>query len=131
MTAPEPGPLGEEAARLVDAVRDWAARTFPDVDRALADGGLASSTDAATGAEECRYCPVCQAISVLRGQRPEVTDRLADAVTAAAGALAAVTDALTRPATRQPQPTQPTPPADGSAPGVQPIPVDPDTGTGG
>jgi len=118
VTAPEPGPLGDEATRLVEAVRDWAARTFPDVDRHLA-----------TGAEECRYCPVCQAISVLRGQRPEVTERLADAVTAAAGALAAVADALTRPPTRPPQPArpaQPTTPAGGTAPRVQPIPVDPD-----
>lgn len=109
MTAAQPGPLGEEAARLVEAVRDWAERTFPDVDRHLA-----------TRTGECRYCPVCQAISALRGQRPDVTDRLADAVTAAAGALAAVADALTR------SPTGPPPPARGTAAPVQPIPVDPD-----
>ena len=94
MTGPEPGPLGEEAARLVQAVRDWAARTFPDTDRHLA-----------TGAEECRYCPLCQAIAALRGERPEVTERLAGVVTAAAGALAAVAEALTQPpATRRASP---------------------------
>ncbi len=115
MTAPEPGSLGEEAARLVEAARDWAARTFPDTDRHLA-----------TGAEECRYCPVCQAISVLRGQRPDVTDRLADAMTAAAGALATVADALNRSSARASRPTRPSPPAGPGPARVQPIPLDPD-----
>lgn len=29
--------------------------------------------------ENCRYCPVCVAIGVLRGERPEVTEKLAAA----------------------------------------------------
>lgn len=114
MTVPEPGPLGEEAARLVEAARAWAARTFPDVDAHLS-----------TGAAECRHGPLCRLVAVLRGDRPEVTDRLADAVTAAAGALAAVLEAVSRPAPTTPadaaQPAGPRPPA-----GVQPIPLDED-----
>ena len=120
MSAAEPGPLADEAVRLVEAVRDWVARTFPEPDRTRGHGGLAGSADAATGAEECRYCPLCRAVAVLRGERPEVTERLADAVTAAAGALTAVAEALVRP---------PATPAAGPAqPGtrVQPIRVDED-----
>jgi hypothetical protein len=46
----------------------------------------------ATGAAECRYCPVCQAISLLRSTSPEVKQHLATAASsllqAAAGVLA-------------------------------------------
>ncbi|HYT09526.1 MAG TPA: hypothetical protein VEL73_02590, partial [Mycobacteriales bacterium] len=54
-----------------------------------------------------RYCPICRAVAVLRGERPEVTDRLADAVTAAATALAAVADALARPKREGRRPDRP------------------------
>ncbi len=83
MTAP--GPIGDEARALVEAAREWAARTFPDVDAHLA-----------TGSAECQWCPVCRAAAALR--TPELTGRIAGAVTVAAGALASVLDALTRPA---------------------------------
>jgi len=79
---PAPGPLAEEARRLVEAARDWAVRTFPDVDGHLATGGA-----------QCRWCPLCRAVAGLRADRPEVTAKLAEVVTAAAGALAAVLDA--------------------------------------
>jgi hypothetical protein len=90
VSTPAPGPLGEEALRLVEAAREWAVRTFPEVDARSASG--------ATGAPECGWCPLCRAVAVLRGDRPEVTERLAEAVTTAAGALAAVLDAVGRPA---------------------------------
>ena len=106
MTAP--GPLGEEALRLVEAAREWAVRTFPDV----------AAQSAATGAPECSWCPLCRAVAVLRGDRPEVTERLAGVVTAAAGALAAVLDAAGRPA--------PTPEPAAPAHRVEAIPVDED-----
>lgn len=98
-----PGPLGDEARALVDAARDWAARTFPDLD-----------THLATGSAECQWCPVCRAVAALR--TPETADRIATAVTAAAGALAAVLEALTAPGPgRDPAPppgTDPAPPSD-------------------
>ena len=113
VTAPRgaPGPLGEEARRLVEAAREWAVRTFPD--------GAAPS--AATGAPECSWCPLCQAVAALRGDRPEVTERLAGVVTAAAGALAAVLDAAGRRPASTPEPAPPAP-----AHRVEPIPVDED-----
>jgi hypothetical protein len=47
----------------------------------------------ATGAAECRYCPLCTAIAVLRGDRPEVTGKLAEAGTAFLSALRAAFEA--------------------------------------
>ena len=48
-----------------------------------------SSTEAPEGehASDCRWCPVCQAAAVVRGERPEVTAALADVLTTAATAL--------------------------------------------
>jgi hypothetical protein len=36
---------------------------------------------------DCRWCPLCQAAAVLRGERPEVTAALADILTTASAAL--------------------------------------------
>jgi hypothetical protein len=111
----EPGPLGEEALRLVEAAREWAVWTFPDAE-----------AHSASGAPECSWCPLCRAVAVLRGDRPEVTERLAEVLTAVAGALAAVLDAAARPAPTPPPASgraTPTPPSDGP-PGLQVIPLD-------
>jgi hypothetical protein len=50
---------------------------------------LRSSTEAHDGehGSDCRWCPVCQAAAVVRGERPEVTAALADVLTTAAAAL--------------------------------------------
>jgi hypothetical protein len=71
---PEPvGSVGEEAAKLFSALQDWATESgFSDVHEHLA-----------TGSEECRYCPVCRAIGLVRQTSPEVRAHL----TAAAGSL--------------------------------------------
>lgn len=96
MTGPGPGPvggLGEEARALVAAARDWVVRTVPESHSA-----------------ECQWCPVCRTVAVLRD--PDVADRVAGAVTAAAGTLASVLDSCTRPApSPAPPPTPPSPPA--------------------
>jgi hypothetical protein len=90
-------PLGEEARLLVEAAREWAARTFPE-----------------EHGSTCGWCPVCRTVAALR--TPETAEKVAVAVTAATAALAAVLDAVTRPA----------PPAD-AEPGADraDIPVDP------
>ena len=73
----------DQAQRLVEALR----------------GGLVSMTDAAAAADDpaagshsadCRWCPICQAAAVVRGERPEVSAALADLLTAAATALRTV-----------------------------------------
>lgn len=88
MTSGEGTAEGADAgARLVDTVHEWVRSTFGD----------AQSAHIATGAPECTWCPLCQLITVLRGDRPEVTERLATAATAAAEALRALLDASARP----------------------------------
>jgi len=64
--------------RLLAGLQDWVRR---DLGRHLA-----------TGAPECRYCPLCTAVAVLRGDRPEVTGKLAEAGLALLGAVRAAFD---------------------------------------
>ncbi len=42
---------------------------------------------------DCRWCPVCQAAAVVRGERPEVTAAVADVLTSAAAALRTLAEA--------------------------------------
>ena len=49
------------------------------------DGDAAG--DGAGEVAECRWCPLCQLIAVLRGERPEVTAVLADVLRTTADAL--------------------------------------------
>ena len=100
---PSVGSVGEEAVKLLQALQDWAADSAAD--SAADHAGAASSAAAgaattwrwvnehvATGGADCRYCPLCQVISMVRGTPPEVRDHLASAATslmhAAAGMLA-------------------------------------------
>ena len=67
------GRAASDAGRLLaDAVHEWARARFGDADAA----------HIATGAPECAWCPICQLIAALRGDRPDVTDKLAAAATA-------------------------------------------------
>jgi len=62
----------EQGRRLLETLR------APATDGAPADGEHGA---------DCRWCPVCQAAAVVRGERPEVTAALADVLTTAAAAL--------------------------------------------
>jgi hypothetical protein len=81
------GTAAEETTRLFEAVQEWARRTAGE-GRTV---GEHWSEHVATGAPECRLCPVCQLISVLRDSRPEVALHLTEA---AGSLLAAVRAAL-------------------------------------
>jgi hypothetical protein len=85
MTA-EPGPLGEEAARLVEALGEWARGAAPWIQAHT--GELPLGTDSA----ECRLCPVCQLLSVVRQTRPETFAHLTDATSSFVAALRTVID---------------------------------------
>ena len=65
---------------------------------------------------DCRWCPVCQAAAVVRGERPEVTAALADLLTTAATALRTFAEAGATPAEPEVQESQ-----DGEGPAVQQI----------
>jgi hypothetical protein len=79
---------------------------------------LRNSADAAEGehGSDCRWCPVCQAAAVVRGERPEVTAALADVLATAATALRTFAEGgatAPEPDVHEPQ--------DGEAPAVQQI----------
>ena len=96
---PEVGSLGEEAARLMDALAGWARQQGGEVGEGvhgLADAAARAVHDVdehlATGAPECTYCPVCRVVHVVRSTSPEVRAHLSVAASsllqAAAGLLA-------------------------------------------
>ena len=81
------GSVGEEAAKLLGALQDWARDTgSAHVGGSAQDMGAQVRDLGAHVAhgEDCRYCPVCQAIRVFRETSPEVKQHLATA----AGSLA-------------------------------------------
>lgn len=77
MTAGEPGGLGEEAARLVEALAGWAAQWT----------GSSLGERIATGAPECQVCPMCLLLRMVRGARPETMEHLLDAAGSLSAAL--------------------------------------------
>ncbi|MCW2846819.1 MAG: hypothetical protein JWR90_793 [Marmoricola sp.] len=97
------GSVGEEAAKLLGALSEWARDQGTDYagSAAGAAGAFAHAVNdvsehVATGSEDCRYCPVCQVIHVVRQTNPEVRAHLAVAASslmhAAAGLLATRVD---------------------------------------
>ena len=79
------GPLGEEAVKLLAAAQDWFHRNLGDP----------ATARIATGSGECAWCPVCQLIAMLRGERPGgvLPERMSEVQTAFAGLLRAVANA--------------------------------------
>ena len=89
----------DQARRLLDAVRGPEPVPGAPLD-AGADGHPA----------DCRWCPVCQVAAVVRGERPEVTNALADVLTAAAAALRTAAERAPAPAPEA-EAEEPAPPA--------------------
>ena len=90
MTPPndEPvGGVGDEAAKLLGALADWAGDHVGDRVREV-------NEHIDTGDAECLYCPVCRTVHAVRQASPEVKAQLVTAASsflqAAAGLLAAV-----------------------------------------
>jgi hypothetical protein len=80
--------MAEEAAKLFGAVEGWL--------HSARGGGAAGDTGGDEDGEEvaasslgpdCRVCPICQVIHVVRGARPELLEHLAEAATHLAQAL--------------------------------------------
>ncbi|MDQ4052243.1 MAG: hypothetical protein M3237_06015 [Actinomycetota bacterium] len=92
------GSVGEEAAKLLGAISEWARDQGSDLGQGL--GGLAGhaatsmqdiNEHIATGSAECTYCPICRGVHVIRGTSPEVKAHL---VTAASSFLQAASALL-------------------------------------
>jgi hypothetical protein len=79
MSEGAPGPLAEEAARLIEAIGDWA--------RGAAGGSVAAVGEGA----ECQVCPFCQIMALVRRNSPDTFGHLADA---SAAMIAAVRSAI-------------------------------------
>lgn len=118
---PEVGSVGDEAAKLLGALSEWARDSGADLtggpDGGLGAGlgqtlsglaGQAATVTAAvaatvtatvteisahvdSGAPECTYCPICRTVHVIRTTSPEVKAHLASA---ASSLLQAVAGAL-------------------------------------
>ncbi|SDF54073.1 hypothetical protein SAMN05660662_2564 [Blastococcus aurantiacus] len=74
-----PADWADAARRLLDVLR-------PPAGAAAADPGNSGEGRPAHGGD-CRWCPVCQAAAVVRGERPEVTAALADVLATTASVL--------------------------------------------
>lgn len=98
----------EEVSRFLELAQNWVRQAFPT-------DGHAHDPDRPTrfSGPECQWCPICQLLAVVSGERPEVSERLAEAGAALGAALRGLLDAATGPAR----------PPDGR---VQPIDLDDD-----
>ncbi|GAA2553743.1 hypothetical protein [Pseudonocardia hydrocarbonoxydans] len=103
--------LGAELRAVAVLLLD---RLGPVLDRARTEGARAD------GPPACSVCPVCAAVALLRGERPELAVRLAEH---AAGLLEVLQTALHEGAGTPPPASAPTPPPAGPARRVQHIPV--------
>lgn len=85
-----PAALAHEALRLVSSVRDWADSAGRD----WADSaGGRTAREPVVHTSDCQWCPLCQFAAMLRGERPELTSRVAEAGTAVVAALRALVEA--------------------------------------
>jgi len=100
MSAREPlGSPAEEAAKLFEAIQQSlaAGTATARADDPLAERDPEDVVPTARHAgPECRICPVCQALALLRGSRPEVYEHLAAAMLSLAAALRAAVESSER-----------------------------------
>jgi hypothetical protein len=75
-----PGPLADEAARLVEAIGEWARGAVGDLPLA-AGGGV-----------ECQVCPFCQLLALARRAQPDTFGHLADASASMVAALRSIVE---------------------------------------
>jgi hypothetical protein len=82
------GSAGQEAARLLDALGQWLGSRVGGAD---ASGW---GEHIATGAPECRLCPVCRLIALARETSPELAGHMDDALRSLGSALRLISDHL-------------------------------------
>ena len=81
----------DQARVLLDMVKTGVAASAASSAGSTAAGASAHADG--RHADDCRWCPVCQARAVVRGERPEVAAALADVLTAAAATLRSFAEA--------------------------------------
>lgn len=85
MTEQQRDPLAEEAARLIEGLQGWLRYGVGPSSHEDVWGEVTDKI--ATGGPECRLCPFCQLLGVLRQTRPDVFHHLANAGEALTDAL--------------------------------------------
>jgi hypothetical protein len=95
----EVGSLADEAARLFAVATDWARQYTADSRTGSAasaprSGDWPGQEHIATGAPECRWCPICQAISLLRTTSPDMKEHVASLVVVARQILDSVAETV-------------------------------------
>ena len=91
MTSSHADPLGnasQEAARLLDALGQWLGA------RVAGSESSGWGEHIATGAAECRLCPLCRLIALARETSPELAGHLDDALHSVSSALRLLGDHL-------------------------------------
>src|SRR3954462_13885772 len=78
MTENPHGSLSEEALKLAETLQTW-----------LSTGTAMTGVGSAS---ECKVCPLCQAIAMVNGLKPEVLGHLAEAGTQLMAAVRAASD---------------------------------------
>ena len=93
------GSVGEEAAKLFDALQDWVKEGgatgggTTDLGAGLGEQLRSVNEHVASGGQDCTFCPVCQMISKVREASPEVRTHLAVATSSLLQAAATLLDA--------------------------------------
>lgn len=83
------GTVGEEAARLFAVLAGMAREHGSDAAGNAAHAARNLNDHIATEQAECRYCPICQVVHVVRTTSPEVKTHLLTAANSLAQAAAA------------------------------------------
>lgn len=111
---PEVGSLGEEAAKLFGALADAARQHGGDVGDGMSGvAGQAAhwahevNDHLATDDVECRYCPICRVVHVVRETSPEVRAHLTTAATSLLHAASELLATLPPPAEGDASPRRP------------------------
>ncbi|WP_375485419.1 hypothetical protein [uncultured Jatrophihabitans sp.] len=78
------GGPGADGRSLLLALQEWAQRTLP-------------APPSGHPGPECQWCPLCQLASVLRGEHPELTDRMSEAAAAVSTAVKALLESSANP----------------------------------
>ena len=103
--------LGEDLAGLVEAARSvvdpaqqWAKRAFGELNYEHRP-------------EDCTWCPLCQFVALVRGEAPELAERLSEAAATFVATVKGLLEQAQAPSRPRPRPAPaPAPPASTPAP---------------
>jgi hypothetical protein len=118
---PPHGSIGEEAAKLAEAVQDWLGGRTGRAPRDVWATVTAESEE--FHSPECRICPLCRAMRFFTSMNPQVFEHLTDAAASFSAALRVMAEDGERPgstsapadAGSEPSGGRPAPDSDGEA----------------